>query len=118
MTTAQEIIERIEREVVNFLDFRFTDARGKWQHLSQHRDTITEDFLNEGVLFDGSSINGWKDINDSDMMLLPQLETCVEDPFSENLLVIICDVYEPSTRARYDRDPRGVARRAEEYLIS
>jgi glutamine synthetase len=118
MTTAKEIVARIEGDGVDFVDFRFTDLRGKWQHLSQHRDTITEAFLTEGVPFDGSSIAGWKDINESDMLLVPQLETCVKDPFSENLLVIVCDVHEPASRARYNRDPRGVARRAEEYLAS
>ncbi len=118
MKTAAEIVERIERDGIDFVDFRFTDTRGKWQHLSQHRDTVTENFLTEGVLFDGSSIAGWKDINESDMLLVPQLDTCVEDPFSDKLLVIVCDVHEPASRERYNRDPRGVARRAEEYLAS
>ena len=118
MTTAKEIVERIERDGVDFVDFRFTDPRGKWQHLSQNRDTITEEFLTEGVLFDGSSIAGWKDINESDMLLVPQLDTCVEDPFFENLLVIVCDVHEPASRARYNRDPRGVARRGAPRSIS
>ncbi len=118
MTTAAEISARIERDSIDFVDFRFTDPKGKWQHLSHHKHTITEEFLTEGLLFDGSSITGWKDINDSDMLLKPQLETCVKDPFYKNLLVIVCDVHEPSTGERYDRDPRGVARRAEEYLQS
>ena len=100
------------------MNFRFTDPRGKWQHLSYHASAVDEDLLKGGVMFDGSSIAGWKDINESDMLLSPRPETAVMDPFSDkSTLILICDVREPRTGEHYERGPRGVAKRAEEYLI-
>jgi glutamine synthetase len=104
---------------VKFVDFRFTDTRGKEQHVSVPSHTIDEDVFTDGKMFDGSSISGWKGINESDMILQPDPDTAVMDPFSdENTLIIRCNVVEPSTGQGYDRDPRSVALRAEAYLKS
>jgi len=110
-------MEMIKEHDVKYVDFRFTDPRGKWQHLAHHMRTISEDFLNEGVMFDGSSIAGWKAINDSDMMLVPDCSTAVLDPFAaQTSLIIFCDVHEPLSGQPYTRDPRSTARKAEQYL--
>jgi len=82
MTTAKNVMKMIKDNDVKYVDFRFTDPRGKWQHLAHHVRTITEDFLTEGVMFDGSSIAGWKAINESDMLLAPDCSTAVLDPFA------------------------------------
>jgi glutamine synthetase len=109
----------IKENDVAYVDFRFTDPRGKWQHLAHHIATINEETLTEGVMFDGSSIAGWKAINESDMSLRPDLATATMDPFSaQPQLILVCDVYEPSTGQAYSRDPRSCARRAEAYLKS
>ncbi len=113
--------------VVNFLtdnefayvDFRFTDSRGKLHHTTQHIATIDAELLNEGVLFDGSSIAGWCPINASDMLIVPDLRTAHEDPFAEQpTMNIICNVVEPTSGEAYTRDPRSVALAAEDYLRS
>jgi len=99
MSDTAKVMELIKEHDVKYVDFRFTDPRGKWQHLAHHVRTISEDFLNEGVMFDGSSIAGWKAINDSDMMLVPDCSTAVLDPFAaQTSLVIFCDVHEPLSR--------------------
>jgi glutamine synthetase len=117
MSDTAKVMELIKEHDVKFVDFRFTDPRGKWQHLAHHVRTISEDFLNEGVMFDGSSIAGWKAINDSDMMLVPDCSTAVLDPFAaQTSLVIFCDVHEPLSGQPYTRDPRSTARKAEQYL--
>ena len=117
MSDTAKVMELIKEHDVKYVDFRFTDPRGKWQHLAHHVRTITEDFLNEGVMFDGSSIAGWKAINDSDMMLVPDCSTAVLDPFAaQTSLVIFCDVHEPLSGQPYTRDPRSTARKAEQYL--
>jgi glutamine synthetase len=104
---------------VKFVDFRFTDTRGKEQHVTVPSHTIDEDVFTDGKMFDGSSISGWKGINESDMILQPDPETAVMDPFSdENTLIIRCNVVEPTTGQGYERDPRSVALRAEAYLKS
>ena len=119
MADTQKVMEMIKEHDVKYVDFRFTDPRGKWQHLAHHVRTITEDFLNEGVMFDGSSIAGWKAINESDMMLVPDCATAVLDPFAaQTSLIIFCDVHEPLTGQPYARDPRSTAKKAEQYLIS
>jgi len=119
MTTAKDVLKMIKDNDVKFVDFRFTDPRGKWQHLAHHVRTITEDFLNEGVMFDGSSIAGWKAINESDMMLVPDCSTATLDPFAaQTSLIIFCDVHEPLTGQPYARDPRSTAKKAEQYLIA
>jgi glutamine synthetase len=119
MSDAKKILEMIKEHDVKYVDFRFTDPRGKWQHTSQPVHTITEEFLNEGVMFDGSSIAGWKAINESDMTLKPDFDTAVLDPFSaQTQLIIVCDTYEPLTGQPYNRCPRGIAKKAEAYLKS
>ncbi len=115
----KKVLDMIKENDVQYVDFRFTDPRGKWQHISQHVATVNEDLLTEGIMFDGSSIEGWKDISESDMNLVPQLDTAVMDPFTaQPTLVMFCDVIEPSTGQPYSRDPRSTAKRAEAYLKS
>ena len=115
----KKVLDMIKENDVQYVDFRFTDPRGKWQHISQHVATVDEDLLTEGIMFDGSSIEGWKDISESDMNLVPQLDTAVMDPFmAQPTLVMFCDVIEPSTGQPYSRDPRSTARRAEAYVKS
>ena len=105
----------IEDNNVKFVDFRFTDPRGKWQHTAQAVNTVDDDMLTDGIMFDGSSIAGWKDIND--MTLLPDCSTAVMDPFAaQEQLILFCDVLEPSTGQPYSRDPRSTAKRAQNYL--
>jgi glutamine synthetase len=119
MSDVSKVLEMIKENDVAYVDFRFTDPRGKWQHLAHHVATIDEETLSEGVMFDGSSIAGWKAINESDMALKPDLSTAMLDPFSaQPQLILVCDVYEPSTGQAYVRDPRSCARRAETYLKS
>src|SRR5271168_4405305 len=119
MSDPGKVMELIKEHEVKYVDFRFTAPRGKWQHLAHHIRTISEDFLNEGVMFDGSSIAGWKAINDSDMMLVPDCSTAVLDPFAaQTSLIVFCDVHEPLTGQPYVRDPRSTARKAEKHLIS
>jgi glutamine synthetase len=115
----KKVLDMIKENDVQYVDFRFTDPRGKWQHISQHVSTVDDDLLTEGIMFDGSSIEGWKDISESDMSLIPDLDTAVMDPFAaQPLLVLFCDVIEPSTGQPYSRDPRSTAKRAEAYLKS
>ena len=115
----QKVLDMIKEHDVKYVDFRFTDPRGKWQHLSHHIRTVTADFLAEGVMFDGSSIAGWKAINESDMVLMPDCATAVLDPFAaQTQLIVICDVHEPSSGAPYARDPRSIAKKAEKYVVS
>ncbi|WP_299440269.1 type I glutamate--ammonia ligase [uncultured Rhodospira sp.] len=119
MSDVSTILEMIKENDVKYVDFRFTDPKGKWQHTAQHVSTIDEDTLTEGIMFDGSSISGWKDINESDMILKPDLATAVMDPFAaQPLLVLFCDVLEPSTGQPYDRDPRSIAKKALAYMQS
>src|SRR5271155_3043854 len=119
MSEPGKIMELIKEHEVKYVDFRFTDPRGKWQHLAHHVRTISENFLNEGVMFDGSSIAGWKAINDSDMMLVPDCSTAVWDPFAaQTALIIFCDVHEPLTGQPYARDPRSTPKKAERPPIS
>ncbi len=119
MSDVQTVLQMINDNDVKYVDFRFTDPRGKWQHTAQHVSTVDEDMLNEGIMFDGSSIAGWKDINESDMSLMPDLDTAVMDPFAaQPTLSLTCDVLEPSTGQPYERCPRGTARKAEAYLAS
>src|SRR6184192_2002886 len=109
MADTQKVLDMIKEHDVKYVDFRFTDPRGKWQHLAHHVRTITDDFLTGGVAFDGSSIAGWKAINESDMLLKPDLETAVIDPFfAQTTLILICDVLEPLTGQHYARCPRSI----------
>jgi len=119
MSDAKKVLDLIKENDAQFVDLRFTDPRGKLQHLTQHIDTIDEDSLTEGFMFDGSSIAGWKVINESDMSLVPDLSTAVMDPFmAQPTVQIFCDVLEPSTGQPYDRDPRSISKKALAYLES
>ena len=111
------IFDIIKNNNINFVDFRFSDYNGKWLHISHCADQVDEEALIKGVAFDGSSVQAWKEINESDMLMIPDLETAFVDPFS-NLptLVITCDVIDPVTGEGYDRDPRFTAKKAEKYL--
>lgn len=113
------VLNMIKENDVKFVDFRFTDTHGKEQHLSVPAKTITADDFRDGRMFDGSSIAGWKGIEASDMVLLPDASTAVLDPFAdETQMIIRCDILEPNTMTGYERDPRSVAKRAEAYLKS
>jgi len=102
---------------VQFVDMRFTDTIGKEQHVTIPAKVVDADFFKEGKMFDGSSIAGWKTINESDMILMPDPTTAMMDPFmDEPTMIIRCDIVEPDTMQGYERDPRSIARRAEEYL--
>ncbi len=117
--SAKDVLKLIKDSGAKFFDFRFTDTHGKEQHVTVPAHTIDEDVFTEGKMFDGSSIEGWKGINESDMILMPDASTAVLDPFSDEPMVnITCDIVEPSTMQGYERDPRSVARRAEEFLKS
>ncbi|NDF11325.1 MAG: type I glutamate--ammonia ligase [Proteobacteria bacterium] len=117
MSDAKKIFDLIKQHDVKFIDFRFTDTKGKWQHTTQMAEYVDEGLLSEGIMFDGSSISGWKDINESDMILQPDLGSAFLDPFTaQPTLVVFCDVIEPNTGQGYARDPRSTAKRAEAYL--
>src|ERR1700754_783227 len=119
MTTPAEVISTLKDKEVKFVDLRFTDTRGKEQHVTVPSHVIDNGFFEDGKMFDGSSIAGWKGINESDMVLMPDATTAVMDPFfEEKTLIIRCDVLEPSTMQGYERDPRSLAKRAEAYLKS
>ncbi|KAF0674835.1 type I glutamate--ammonia ligase [Profundibacterium mesophilum] len=114
-----DLLKLIKDEDVEYVDVRFTDPRGKLQHVTVVADLVDEDFLDEGFMFDGSSIAGWKSIEQSDMKLMPDPSSAYLDPFyAEKTLAVHCTVLEPDTNERYDRDPRATARNAEEYLKS
>src|ERR1700709_502596 len=112
-------MQLVKDEDVKFVDFRFTDTRGKEQHVSVPVSAFDEDKFESGHAFDGSSIAGWKGIEASDMLLIPDADTAFIDPFyEESTLVMSCDVVEPSDGKGYERDPRSLAKRAEAYLKS
>ena len=119
MATAKDVMKTIKDNEVLFIDLRFTDTKGKEQHVSVPTKAFEDDKFELGHAFDGSSIAGWKGIEASDMLLLPDPDTARMDPFrEENTLILTCDVIEPSTGKGYDRDPRSLAKRAEAYLKS
>jgi glutamine synthetase len=119
MSDVTKVLEMIKENDVKYVDFRFTDPRGKWQHTAQHVSSVDEELLTEGIMFDGSSIAGWKAINESDMILMPDLATAVMDPFTaQPQLILFCDILEPSTGQPYDRDPRSIAKKALAYMDS
>ena len=116
MSQTKKLIEESE---ARWVDLRFTDTRGKEQHVSFPSKDVNDEFFKVGKMFDGSSIEGWKGINESDMILMPDDTTAILDPFTDEATIIIrCDIIEPSTMKSYDRDPRSVAKRAEEYLAT
>ncbi len=117
--SSPDIFKQIKDEEIKFVDLRFTDTKGKEQHVTVPAHSMDQSFLDEGKMFDGSSIAGWKGINESDMILMPDLDTVVRDVFSEEAtLNLRCDVIEPATGQGYERDPRSLAKRAEAYLKS
>jgi glutamine synthetase len=119
MTTAKDALKMIKDNDVKYVDFRFTDPRGKWQHVTVDVSTVDEDTFAEGIMFDGSSIAGWKAIHESDMNLMPDPASACIDPFyAETTMVLVCDVLEPLTGEAYNRDPRGIAKRAEGLVKS
>ena len=112
-----DIMKTIQDNDVKFIDLRFTDPKGKEQHVTVPASVADESFFKNGKMFDGSSIAGWKDINESDMILMPDTDTAVIDPFfSDSTLNVRCDIIEPSTGEGYNRDPRTIAKKAENYL--
>ncbi len=114
---ANKVFKLIKDNDIQFVDFRFTDPRGKWQHTCYYVEAVSEDTFEDGVMFDGSSIAGWKSINESDMILMPDPDTAVIDPFAaQPTLIVFCDIIEPSSGQSYARDPRSTAGRAEAYL--
>jgi glutamine synthetase len=119
MTDIKTILKIIKENDISYVDLRFTDPRGKLQHVSQHVSTIDEESLSDGFMFDGSSIAGWKAINESDMLMKPDLSRTFIDPFyAQPTLAIFCDILEPGTGEPYDRDPRSTAKSALDYMYS
>jgi glutamine synthetase len=119
MSDISKVFDLIKEHDVKYVDLRFTDPRGKMHHTAQHVCTIEEDSFSDGIMFDGSSIEGWKAINESDMTLMPDAATAVLDPFAaQPMLNIFCDVYDPSSGQPYNRDPRSIAKAAQSYMES
>ncbi len=119
MAKSNVLFELIKKHNAQYVDLRFTDPRGKLQHVTQHVDTIDDAAVADGLMFDGSSIAGWKAINESDMTLKLDVDTAVVDPFyAEPTVAVYCDIYDPLTNKPYSRCPRSVAKKAEKYLKS
>ena len=117
MADAKSVLKMIKDKEVKFVDLRFTDPRGKWQHVTFDLSLIDEDAFTHGLMFDGSSIAGWRAINESDMTLMPDPDSAVIDPFfAQTTLAIFCDIHEPTTGQSYNRCPRSIAKAAEKYL--
>ena len=117
MTSSADILKTIADDAIQFVSFRFTDPRGKWQQITQAVGIINQKTFDEGVMMDGSSIAGWKGIQESDMVLMPDTDTVMLDPFTRRpTLVIICDTFEPISGRAYERCPRQIGRKAQEYL--
>ncbi len=117
--TPAELIKYTKEQSVQYVDFNFTDIRGKWHHTAQHISTLDKDLIENGVAFDGSSIAGWRAIHESDMILKPDLSRITYDPFAaQKTIKIFCDVYDPKTSRAYALDPRSVAKAAQKYLTS
>jgi glutamine synthetase len=119
MSNASDVLKKIKDNEIKFVDLRFSDPRGKMQHVTMDVSQVDEDMFADGIMFDGSSIAGWKAINESDMNLMPDPETAHVDPFfAQPTMAIFCDILEPSTGEAYNRDPRTTAKKAEAYLKS
>ncbi len=117
--SVENVLALIQENEVKFIDLRFTDTKGKEQHITIPSHQIDSDFFEDGKMFDGSSVAGWKGINESDMVMMPDASSAVLDPFTEDsTLNIRCDILEPATMQGYDRDPRSIAKRAEEFMRS
>lgn len=116
---AKKFLNYLKNSDIKFVDFRFTDLNGLWHHMTLDTQEVTADVLDEGIYIDGSSIQGWRHIHESDMALVPDLSFYTLDPFSsQTCAVVICDVYDPVTMIPYNRDPRSIAKKAEAYLSS
>src|SRR6185312_16083777 len=114
MKTAKDVLKSIKDNDVKYVDLRFTDPRGKWQHVTFDAGMIDEVAHAEGLMLDASSIAAWKAINESEMKLMPGPVTATIDPFfAETTMILVCDVLEPTTGEPYNRDPRGIAKKAE-----
>ncbi|KKB08464.1 glutamine synthetase [Devosia geojensis] len=119
MTTGSDILKKIKDENIKYVDLRFTDMRGKLQHVTMDQSVVDADMFEEGVMFDGSSIAGWKAINESDMVLMPDPDSAYVDPFfGASTLALNCDILEPATYQPYNRDPRSIAKKAEAFVTS
>src|SRR5277367_623798 len=119
MKTAKDVLKDIKDNDVKYIDLRFTDPRGKWQHVTFDQSIIDEDAFADGLMFDGSSIAGWRVINESDMTLMPDPTSACMDPFfAASTMIINCDILDPASGQPYNRDPRGIAKKAEAYLKS
>ncbi|PJN95135.1 glutamine synthetase, partial [Amaricoccus sp. HAR-UPW-R2A-40] len=119
MSDKESILKSLKEDDIPYVDIRFTDPKGKLQHVTVCSDLVDEDFLDDGFMFDGSSIAGWKGIEESDMKLIVDVESAYIDPFfAEKTLCVHCSVVEPDTGEPYDRDPRGTAEKAEAYLVA
>ena len=117
--SAADILKKISDEGIAYVDLRFCDTRGKEQHVTLPAGAVDDEFFEEGKMFDGSSIAGWKGINESDMVLMPDPDAVFVDPFTEqSTLVLRCDVLEPDTLEGYSRCPRSLSKRAEAFLKS
>src|SRR6476619_2225637 len=117
MKTVSDVLKTVKDKDVKFVDLRFTDTKGKLQHVTADVSCVDEAMFTEGYAFDGSSIAGWKGIEASDMLLMPDPASAHVDPFfAQTTLAVFCDVLEPSTGEMYERDPRSIAKRAEAYL--
>ncbi|MGO2405382.1 MAG: glutamate--ammonia ligase [Vibrio litoralis] len=115
--SVENVLSLITENEVKFVDLRFTDTKGKEQHISIPAHQVDADFFEDGKMFDGSSVAGWKGINESDMVMMPDASSAVLDPFTEDAtLNIRCDILEPATMQGYDRDPRSIAKRAEDHM--
>ncbi|MFC4723928.1 type I glutamate--ammonia ligase [Glycocaulis abyssi] len=113
------ILKKIKDENIEYVDLRFTDTRGKLQHVTFDKSMVDADFFEDGQMFDGSSINGWKAINESDMVLKPDTASAYVDPFfQEPTLAVFCDIYDPISGEPYNRDPRTTAKKAETYMAA
>ena len=116
---AEGLLQFVAEESIVYVDFRFTDYKGKWHHVSYHHSVLNEDFLEDGLMFDGSSLPGWCTINESDMLLKPDYSTTGLDPFAaQKTAFVICNISDPITGQPYLRDPRSTAKKAEAYLAS
>ncbi len=117
--SAEKVLKRIKDEDIGYVDLRFTDPKGKMQHVTFDASMVDEDLFADGTMFDGSSISGWKAINESDMVLLPDPSTAKMDPFYQvDTMTLFCDILEPDTGETYNRDPRTTAKAAENYMRS
>lgn len=118
-SSEQKVLDFVKKNKIKFVDFKFMDFPGQWQHTSYPVSELTLDSFKRGYGFDGSSIRGWKSINESDMLIIPDADTMFVDPFiKEPTISLTCDVYEPTTKEKYSRCPRNIAQKAEVYLKS